>query len=96
MKVLLVEDNHADARLFAELLSEVSTKSFQLTTTDTFASAAPLVRDHDIVFLDLSLPDAFGIDTVARMVQLADDLPVGGAEVSVDLQPAGPALLLPP
>jgi signal transduction histidine kinase len=76
MKVLLVEDNHADARLFAELLSEVSSKSFELTTTDTFASAAPLVRGHDIVFLDLSLPDAFGIETVTRMVQLAGDIPI--------------------
>lgn len=76
MKVLLVEDNHADARLFAELLSEVSTKSFQLTTADTFAAAVPLVKGHDIVFLDLSLPDAFGIDTVSRMVQIAGDIPI--------------------
>jgi signal transduction histidine kinase len=76
MKVLLVEDNHADARLFAELLSEVANKSFQLTTADTFSSAAPLVRSQDIVFLDLSLPDAFGIETVSRMVQLAGDIPI--------------------
>jgi signal transduction histidine kinase len=76
MKVLLVEDNHADARLFAELLSEVSTKSFELTTVDTFGAAAPLVKEHDIVFLDLSLPDAFGVETVARMLQLAGDIPI--------------------
>ena len=76
MKVLLVEDNHADARLFAELLSEVSDKSFKLTTTDTFASAAPLIREHDIIFLDLSLPDAFGVETVTRMLQLAGDIPI--------------------
>ncbi len=76
MKVLLVEDNHADARLFAELLSEVSGKPFKLTTADTFTAAAPLVRVHDIVFLDLSLPDAFGIETVTRMVQHAGDIPI--------------------
>jgi CheY-like chemotaxis protein len=53
MKVLLVEDNHADARLFGELLSEVPGKSFKLTTAATFAAATTLVKEHDIVFLDL-------------------------------------------
>lgn len=76
MKVLLVEDNHADARLFAELVSEVSGKPFKLTRAETFAAAAPHIRGHDVVFLDLSLPDAFGVETVTRMVQLAGGIPI--------------------
>ncbi len=76
MKLLLVEDNHADARLFAELLSEVPGRPFSLTTVGTFASALPVVSHHDVVFLDLSLPDAHGIETVNRMVRSAPNLPI--------------------
>lgn len=95
MKVLLVEDNHADARLFAELLSELPGKPLQLTRVDTFAAAAPLVGSHDVVFLDLSLPDAFGIDNVARMTQTAGHVPIvvltgnDDDRVAVDAMKAG-------
>ncbi|HUS29098.1 MAG TPA: ATP-binding protein [Kofleriaceae bacterium] len=76
MKILLVEDNLADARLFAELLAEVPGRPFQLTSVASFSSALAEVGGHDIVFLDLSLPDAHGIDTVTRMVEAARELPI--------------------
>jgi signal transduction histidine kinase/DNA-binding response OmpR family regulator len=76
MKILLVEDNRADARLFAELLSEVPGRPFQLTTVDTLAAARAQATTHDVLFLDLSLPDAHGLDTVTAMLAAARDMPI--------------------
>ncbi|NVB79515.1 MAG: response regulator [Kofleriaceae bacterium] len=95
MKLLLVEDNHADARLFAELLTEVPGRPFKLTTVGTFAAALPVVAQQDVVFLDLSLPDAHGIETVNRMVRSAGNLPIvvltGNADdrIAVEAMKAG-------
>ncbi|MBA3818668.1 MAG: response regulator [Deltaproteobacteria bacterium] len=95
MKILLVEDNRADARLFAELLSEVPGRPFQLTTVDTLVAATAAVTDHDVVFLDLSLPDAHGLSTLTSMLTVARQTPIvvltGNSDdrVAVDAVKAG-------
>ena len=76
MKVLLVEDNQADARLFAELLSEIPGRPFSLTGVDTLEQALRVIGEHDVVFLDLSLPDAHGLSTLHRMVQAGRQIPI--------------------
>lgn len=76
MRILLVEDNAGDARLFAELLRDVPGRPFELTTAGTLAGAQSLVAGHDVIFLDLSLPDAHGLTTLTHMVQLARNLPI--------------------
>ncbi|HSN27375.1 MAG TPA: ATP-binding protein [Kofleriaceae bacterium] len=76
MKILLVEDNQADARLFSELLSELSGKPFTLTHADTLDAALRVVGEHDVVFLDLSLPDAHGLSTIKRMIAAARHVPI--------------------
>lgn len=68
MNVLLVEDNRADARLFVELVSEVTGRRFAVTTVGTLAEAKPQVSAHDVIFLDLSLPDAHGLETIEAMI----------------------------
>lgn len=75
-RLLLVEDNRADARLFAELLAEVPQEQFVLTTVDTLASALQVAASHDVVFLDLSLPDAHGLSTLTAMVGAARATPI--------------------
>jgi signal transduction histidine kinase len=65
-RVLLVEDNPADARLLAELLSEDRDHRFALEHVTSLSDA--MGRDTDAVLLDLSLPDAQGLDTVRRMI----------------------------
>ncbi|MDQ3364082.1 MAG: ATP-binding protein [Myxococcota bacterium] len=95
MKILLVEDSRADARLFAELLSEVPGRPFQLTTVDTLVAATAAVVDHDVVFLDLSLPDAHGLSTLTSMLAAARQTPIivltGNSDdrVAVDAVKAG-------
>ncbi len=76
MKVLLVEDNHGDARLFAELARDIPGAPFQLTTVGSLAAAIEVAAHHAVVFLDLSLPDAHGIATVSKMVAVVRNLPI--------------------
>jgi signal transduction histidine kinase/ActR/RegA family two-component response regulator len=73
--VLLVEDNRADARLLAETLAEIQDHSFALSHVETLAEAAAQRDSHDVVLLDLSLPDGHGIETVQRMTH-GSDVPV--------------------
>ncbi|MBA3457031.1 MAG: hybrid sensor histidine kinase/response regulator [Deltaproteobacteria bacterium] len=75
-RVLLVEDNRGEARLFAELLTEVPHGQFVLTTVETLAQALAAVSAHDVVFLDLSLPDAHGLSTLTAMVGAAPSTPI--------------------
>ncbi len=75
-RVLLVEDNAADARLLQELLLEVPRQPFLVTTVGTLRDAIDGVSGQQVVLLDLSLPDAHGIDTVSRMTDVAGGAPV--------------------
>ena len=75
-RILLVEDNRADARLFAELLREVPNSAFALTVSDTLAAALAAMPGHDVVFLDLSLPDAHGTETLTRALAVAGKTPI--------------------
>jgi signal transduction histidine kinase len=76
LKVLLVEDNAGDARLFSELISDIPGQPLRLTTVGALAPALDIAAQHDVVFLDLSLPDAHGLVTVSRMVAAARNLPI--------------------
>lgn len=75
-RILLVEDNRADARLFEELVSEIPGRPFALEVAGTLADARARAASCDIVFLDLSLPDAHGIATVTAMASAARRLPI--------------------
>ena len=76
VRVLVVEDNLADARLLEELLREVPERPFTLTVVGTLADAIRVASDHDVALLDLSLPDAHGVETVERMVASARAMPL--------------------
>ena len=77
-RVLLVEDSAADARLLQELLSEVPRQPFLVTTAGTLREAIASVSGHDVVLLDLSLPDAHGVDTVSQNSSILGQADVGG------------------
>lgn len=95
VRVLLVEDNVADARLLAELLKEIPGRPFELTTVGALAASLPLLPDHDVVLLDLSLPDAHGLTTVERLVGAGRARPIvvltgnDDQQVAVDALKAG-------
>lgn len=78
IKVLLVEDNQADARLVQEMLLETASEAVKLYYTDHLSSAKKLLKDEkfDILLLDLHLPDAYGLSALVEVQSLMPDLPV--------------------
>jgi PAS domain S-box-containing protein len=78
MKILLVEDNPGDARLIRVYLSEAGMAAFDLVHVDRLAEGIKRVREDgfDVVLLDLSLPDASGLETVKRMHAAAATCPI--------------------
>jgi two-component system sensor histidine kinase/response regulator len=68
LKVLLVEDNAADARLIQESLAERSDETFDLETVDTLQTGLERLSAGgiDAMLLDLGLPDSYGVETFVR------------------------------
>ncbi|HWP24109.1 MAG TPA: ATP-binding protein [Candidatus Binatia bacterium] len=75
MRVLLVEDSEDDALIIRESLPEAT---FEIEWAERFAAALErLAKSHfDAVLLDLSLPDAYGLDTICRMQSQAARVPI--------------------
>lgn len=78
LRILLVEDNPGDARLLRELLRESGSLRFELTHVDRLAEAREWLEKEpvDVVLLDLSLPDAHGLDSVRGMLEAAPGTPL--------------------
>ncbi len=78
LKILLVEDNPADADLIGEILDEADDIQWSLVHVEKLKEALTCLRENhfDVVLLDLSLPDKQGLGTVAQTYQAAPDLPI--------------------
>jgi two-component system, cell cycle sensor histidine kinase and response regulator CckA len=78
MKLLLVEDNPADARLIREMLKDSPAGEFQVQHVPRLDSAVQLLRREtlDAVLLDLALPDSEGLRTLAVMQRAGGGLPI--------------------
>ena len=78
LRILLVEDSPGDARLIRETLRDAGSLAFELRHVDRLAAALPLLaaREADVVLLDLSLPDAHGLETVTRTLAAAPEVPI--------------------
>lgn len=89
-RVLLVEDNPADARIVEELLATPD-DTFDVQVTTSLADCLTALKESDfhVVVLDLSLPDSFGLETFTS-VQQAHHCPVvvvsGAGERSLALE----------
>jgi DNA-binding NarL/FixJ family response regulator len=80
MKILLIEDNRADARLFEIMLRHMESSELpSLIWAKTLEEGlTTLVNDSeiDIVFTDLGLPDSFGTGTLEKVRNGAGMVPV--------------------
>jgi signal transduction histidine kinase/CheY-like chemotaxis protein len=76
--ILLVEDNPDDVELLGHILAEQPGQRVTLTTAETLRDGlAALERDPvDLMLLDLSLPDSFGVETVRRARAGAPHVPI--------------------
>lgn len=76
LRVLLVEDSHADA-LVAERALQVSDGEFEITITGSLGAGLDrLAQGFDAILLDLTLPDSAGPETVERMRAAARHVPI--------------------
>jgi DNA-binding response OmpR family regulator len=66
MRVLLVEDNEDDAFFIRETLSETT---LEIKCAERLSTALEQLakESFDAILLDLSLPDAHGLDTIGRV-----------------------------
>lgn len=76
-RVLLIEDNPGDAFLVGELLDEVG-EEFRLEHVTTLEAALKRLEHggFEAILLDLSLPDASGLEGVRAVTQAAPEVPV--------------------
>lgn len=77
-RLLLIEDNPADARLLQETLKDVRDFPFQLVCVDRLAEGLERLEAGGIalVLLDLFLPDSEGFETFATARGRAADVPI--------------------
>jgi PAS domain S-box-containing protein len=78
IRVLLVEDNPGDARLFTELLRDAGASNLTMVHVDRLSAAMDHMHggSFDVMLLDLSLPDADGLDTLVRAHAHAPKIPI--------------------
>jgi signal transduction histidine kinase len=76
--VLLVEDDEDDRKHVREMLLEPSSTEFELAEVDRLADASQKVSASpvDCVLLDLSLPDAEGLEALLRLRATAPGEPI--------------------
>ena len=74
--VLLVEDNAADRRLVREMIRQTRSPMIELTECERLADAKTALAAHltDCILLDLSLPDAVGLQAVTEIVSIAPEV----------------------
>lgn len=76
--VLLIEDDPGDARQVREVLKQPGKDRFTLERASTLTDGIKRLSEHtvDVVLLDLSLPDSFGVSTVDNLLQQSPDQPI--------------------
>lgn len=79
-RILMVEDNEADARLVREAVAETAAAMFEIIGVERLSEALTLLElekeGFDAVLLDLSLPDAQGLGTLMRITEAAPSVPI--------------------
>lgn len=78
IRILLIEDNPADARLLKEMLAEITDVSFNLERVERLSDGLERLKEGgvDIVLLDLTLPDSRGLDTFLALEKQAPSVPI--------------------
>src|SRR6266536_2788765 len=78
LRILLVEDDLADARLLRETLADTRSVLFEVTQAQCLSEALHLlaVERFDAVLLDLFLSDSHGLETFATLHTQAPNVPI--------------------
>jgi signal transduction histidine kinase len=76
--VLLVEDSPSDAFLVEDALGQVGVVRFDLEQVTRISEAKEILgrKRFDVILLDLNLPDAEGVDTLLKIRDMANSVPI--------------------
>lgn len=78
LRVLLVEDHPGDARLIREMLKDIPGLRLDIEVVEYLSDAVKRLAEGgiDVVLLDLTLPDAAGLDSVKGIVRAEPHIPI--------------------
>jgi len=78
IQILLIEDNRAEARLLQERLKQASSMEVEVTHVSRLSEALKELEEQGfkVVLLDLSLPDAQGLESLSPLIKKAPDVPI--------------------
>ena len=78
LKVLLIKDNPGDVRLIRQMLVEAKDIVFHLESADSLSAGMEHLTEAwvDLILLDLSLPDSYGIETFHKVYAQASGVPI--------------------
>lgn len=78
VRVLLIEDSAADARLIQEFLKEGFLYEFRLTHVERLQEALQRLETtpYEVVLLDLTLPDSTGLNSLEQLLSVVSNVPV--------------------
>jgi PAS domain S-box-containing protein len=78
IRILIIEDNPGDSRLFKEYLKEDKDKNYDIFIAETLAEGMKILGREtiDIVLTDLGLPDSKGLDTSNEILKAYPSLPI--------------------
>ena len=78
IKILLIEDDLAEARLLQEILKSFELTRFVLTHVQRLQEAINRLKQEqfDVILLDLTLPDSQGLASVKLLVKSCPNLPI--------------------
>ena len=76
MKILLLEDNDADADLFKNAIQKAANEPIEITQFATLDDAFPHINLFDIIVVDLSSSDSVGFSTVKKIYEVYPFIPM--------------------
>ena len=78
LRILIVEDNPADADLIREMLAQADLLHFEAESVQRLSGALARLerKDVDLVLMDLGLPDSQGLPTFHALRKAAPGIPV--------------------
>lgn len=78
VRVLLIEDSTADARVIEEFLKGTPFYQFQLTHVERLQEALQRLQTshYEVILLDLTLPDSMGLTSIEQLLTSASSIPV--------------------
>lgn len=78
VKILLIEDNRAEARLLREVLGTTEPMEFSIVHVQHLREGLKQLaaESFDIILLDLTLPDSAGLESLSTLVPCAPTVPI--------------------